>query len=119
MNENASLSDYLFELRRAVTPGRLMTAIGLGALCVAVGLFRGALFAGLTGFGLAIAGVCAWARLNQIADAAMDGRFSAQQPARARQLRAVGVVALGLGAVGTLLFLYSFVFRVVLVTTGM
>jgi hypothetical protein len=39
----------------------------------------------------------------------MDGRFDAQQPASARQLRAVGVVALGIGALGALLFLYSFI----------
>ena len=109
MTENASLSDYLFELRRGTAPARLGMAIGVGALFVVVGLFLGPRFAGLTGLGLAIAGVCAWARLNQIADSMMDDRFGAQQPARAVRLRALGVVALGLGAVGTLVFLYSFV----------
>src|ERR1019366_5544345 len=82
MTENASLSDYLFELRRGTAPARLGMAIGVGALFVVVGLFLGPRFAGLTGLGLAIAGVCAWARLNQIADSMMDGRFGAQQPAR-------------------------------------
>jgi hypothetical protein len=119
MTENASLSDYLFELRRGTAPARLGMAIGVGVLFVVVGLFLGPRFAGLTGLGLAIAGVCAWARLNQIADAMMDGRFVAPQPARGRQLRAVGVAALGVGAVGTLLFLYSFLARFVLVSTGM
>ena len=119
MTENASLSDYLFELRRGTAPARLGMAIGAGALFVVVGLFLGPRFAGLTGLGLAIAGVCAWARLNQVADSMMDDRFGAQEPARAGRLRAVGVVALGLGAVGTLLFLYSFLARFVLVSTGM
>jgi hypothetical protein len=109
MTENASLSDYLFELRRGTAPARLRMAIAVGALFVVVGLFLGPRFAGLTGLGLAIVGVCAWARLNQIADSMMDGRFGAQQPARAGRLRALGVVALGIGAVGTLVFLYSFV----------
>src|ERR1035437_3244710 len=119
MTDNASLSDYLFELRRGTAPARLGMAIGVGALFVAVGLFLGPRFAGLTGLGLAIAGVCAWARLNQVADSMMDDRFGAQEPARAGRLRAVGVVALGLGAMGTLLFLYSFLARFVLVSTGM
>jgi hypothetical protein len=109
MTENASLSDYLMELRRGATAERLGMAIGAGTLIAVVGLFMGPHFAGLTGLGLAITGVCAWARLNQIADSRMDGRFDAQQPASARQLRAVGVVALGIGALGALLFLYSFI----------
>ena len=84
MTENASLSDYLMELRRGATAERLGMAIGAGTLIAVVGLFMGPHFAGLTGLGLAITGVCAWARLNQIADSRMDGRFDAQQPASAR-----------------------------------
>jgi hypothetical protein len=109
MTENASLSDYLLELRRGATPERLAVAMGIGTLCTAVGLYRGPVFVGLTGLGLGIIGVCAWARLNQIADSVMDGRFGAEQPARARRLRGVGAVALGIAALGTLVFLYSFV----------
>lgn len=119
MNEQPSLSDYLFELRRRATPSRLATAIGVGAFFTATGLFLGAHFVGLTGLGLAVAGICAWARLNQIADSSMDDRFTAGQSARGRRLRAVGVGALGVSAVGALLFLYSFVFHTVLVATGM
>ena len=119
MTENASLSDYLFELRRVVAPARLSLAIGVGALLASIGLFLGPRLVGLTGLGLAIAGVCGWARLNQVADSMMDGRFGAQPPARSRQLRAAGVVALGIGAVGTLLFFYSFVIRFLSGSTGM
>jgi hypothetical protein len=109
MTENASLSDYLLELRRGGTPERLASAMGVGALCAAVGVYLGPKFAGLTGLGLAIAGVCAWARLGQIADSRMDGRFDAAQPESARRLRLIGVLALGVAALGTLVFMYSFV----------
>jgi hypothetical protein len=109
MTENASLSDYLLELRRGATPERLALAMGVGVLCAAIGVYLGPKFAGLTGLGLAIAGVCAWARLGQIADSRMDGRFDAKQPASARRLRWIGVLALGVAAIGTLVFLYSFV----------
>ncbi len=119
MTENASLSDYLLELRRGATAERLAIAMGLGTLSAAVGLYLGPMFAGLTGLGLAIAGVCAWARLNQIADSKMHDAFAAEAPAAARQLRRVGVLGLAVGAVGGLLFLYSFVFRFVFVTQGM
>ena len=111
MSENASLSDYLFEVRRHAAPARLALAMGLGTLFALVGLFLGPLFLGLTGLGLAVAGVGAWARLNQLADAMMGGSFSAQPTPRARQLRAAGVMALGVGAVGALLFFYSFIIR--------
>jgi hypothetical protein len=119
MSDNASLSDYLFEFRRRAAPARLAMAMGFGTLFVLVGLFLGPLFLGLTGLGLAIAGVSAWARLNQIADSMMDGSFSALPPARARQLRATGVMALGIGAVGALLFFYSFIIRFLFGATGM
>ena len=119
MIENASLSDYLLELRRDATPERLVGAAGLGVLGAAVGLYLGPGFAGLTGLGLAIAGVCAWARLNQIADSKLDGRFDSQPPASARQLHLVGVLALGIGALGGLLFFYSIAFRFVKITKGM
>jgi len=119
MTENASLSDYLFELRRGAAPSQLSMAMALGALSAAVGFFMGPMFAGLIGLGLSVTSVSAWARLNQIADSMMDGGFGAEQPARARQLRAVGIVALGVAALGGLLFLYSFVFRFVLVSKGM
>src|ERR1039457_5046320 len=123
MTENASLSDYLFELRRGAAPARLDLAIGAGSLLASIGLFLGARLVGLTGLGLAIAGVCGWARLNQVADSMMDGRFGvpigAQQTARGRQLRAAGVVALGIGAVGALLFFYSFAIRFLFGSTGM
>jgi hypothetical protein len=109
MTENASLSDYLLELRRGTTPERLATAAGVGALCATVGVYLGPSFAGLTGLGLAVAGVCAWARLNQIADSKMDGRFDVEQPPSARRLRSIGVLALGVAALGALLFMYSFV----------
>jgi hypothetical protein len=109
VTENASLSDYLLELRRDATPERLVGAAGLGVLSAAVGLYLGPGFAGLTGLGLAIAGVCAWARLNQIADSKLDSRFDVEQPASARTLRSIGVLALGVAALGALLFMYSFV----------
>jgi hypothetical protein len=109
MAENASLSDYLFELRRSAAPGRLRLAIAFGALFTVAGLILGGIFLGLTGFGLSIAGVSAWARLNQIADSMMGGEFIAQNPARARRLRATGLAALGLGAIGALIVLYAFV----------
>jgi hypothetical protein len=109
MTENASLSDYLMQLRRGGTPERLASAVGVGVLCAAVGVYLGPKFAGLTGLGLAIAGVGAWARLGQIADSRMDGRFDAEPPASARHLRLIGVLALGVAAVGALLFMYSFV----------
>jgi hypothetical protein len=109
MTENASLSDYLSELRHKATAERLVMATGLGILCGAVGVYLGPRFAGLTGLGFAIAAVCSWARLNQIADSMMDGRYGAQQPSSAGKLRAVGVLALGLAALGMLVFLYSFV----------
>ncbi len=119
MTENASLSDYLFELRRGAPASRLTMAMGLGALTAAVGVFMGPMFVGLIGLGLGISGVCSWARLNQIADSLMDGGFGAEPPARAKRIRAVGVVALGIAAVGGLLFFYSFAFRFVLLTKGM
>ena len=109
MTENASLSDYLLELRRGTTPERLAMATGLGALSALVGVYLGPKFVGLTGLGLAIAGVCAWARLNQIADSKMDSRFDVEEPARGRQLRSIGVLALGVAALGALVFMYSFV----------
>jgi hypothetical protein len=109
MTENASLSDYLSELRQKATAERLAMAMGLGACCAAVGVYLGPMFVGLIGLGLAVSGVSAWARLNQIADSMMDGRFGAEQPARAKNLRAVGVLALGLAALGTLVCLYSFI----------
>ena len=119
MYENASLSDYLFELRRRANPARLGVAIGTGLLFTLVGLLLGPLFLGLTGLGLAIAGVSAWARFNQVADSMMGGGFIAQSPPRARQLRAAGIAALGVGAVGALLVLYSFVIRFLFGATGM
>jgi hypothetical protein len=119
MTENASLSDYLFELRRNASAARLGTAIGIGTIIVVTGLLLGPRFAGVTGLGLAIAGVCAWARLNQMADATMDGAFVARPPSRVRQLRAAGVAGLGVGAVGALLFFYSFVIRFLFGATGM
>lgn len=109
----ASLSDYLFLLRRGARPGRLMLAIGIGSLVCAVGLYRGPKFAGLTGLGVAVAGVCSWARLNQLADSSMDGAFGAAQSRQAKQLRAAGIAALGIGAAGSLLFLYSLAVRFV------
>jgi hypothetical protein len=119
MTENASLSDYLFELRRSAAPARLRLAIGIGALFTLAGLILGPLFLGLTGLGLSIAGVSAWARLNQAADSMMGGGFIAQTPTRARQLRAAGIAALGLSAIGTLLILYAFVIRFLHGATGM
>jgi hypothetical protein len=119
MTENATLSDYLFVFRRAVAPGRLALLIGVGAIVTASGLLLGPKFAGLTGLGLAIFGVCTWARLNQIADATLDGRFTSPQPPRAGPLRAAGAAGLTVGAAGILLFLYSFFARFVLLTTGM
>lgn len=119
MSENASLSDYLFEFRRDTAPARLGMAIGIGALFVMAGLLLGPRFLGLTGLGLAIAGVSMWARLNQVADSMMGGGFTAQTPARARQLRAAGIAALGLGAIGTLIVLYAFVIRFLHGATGM
>jgi hypothetical protein len=119
MTENASLSDYLFELRRSAAPARLGAAIGVGVFFIGAGLGLGPRYAGLAGLGVAISGVCAWARLNQIADAQLSERFDAQLPAPGRRLRAVGVVALGAAAVGGLLFLYSIAAPFVLKTTGM
>ena len=119
MKENASLGDYLFEFRRGVAPGSLMLATGAGVLLAAGGLVLGPRFAALTGAGVAVSGICAWARLNQAADAMLDGSFGARQPERARRFRAAGVACLTVGGVGTLLFLYSFLARFVLVSTGM
>jgi hypothetical protein len=119
MAENATLSDYLFEFRRAVAPRYLALLIGAGAVATATGLPLFPRFAWLTGAGLAIFGVCSWAWLNQQADATLDERFASPQPARARPLRAAGAVALTVGAAGTLLFLYSFFARFVLLTKGM
>jgi hypothetical protein len=119
MTENATLSDYLSELRRRATAERLSVAMGLGALSAAVGLYLGPMFVGLIGLGLAVTGVSAWARLNQLADSRMDGRFDSKPPASSRSLRIVGVLALTLGGIGGLLFLYSFAFRFVLLTKGM
>ena len=119
MSENASLSDYLYELRRSAAPARLRLAIGIGALFTLAGLILGPLFLGLTGLGLSIAGVSAWARFNQVADSMMGGGFTAQTPARARQLRTAGIAALGLGAIGTLIVLYAFVIRFLHGATGM
>ena len=109
MTENASLSDYLLELRRGTTPERLAMAMGLGTLSAAAGLYCGPKFNGLTGLGLAVFGVCAWARLNQTADSKMDVRFDVEQPASAGRLRFIGALALGVAALGALLFMYSFV----------
>jgi hypothetical protein len=119
MAENATLSDYLFEFRRAVAPTHLALLIGVGAIAAAGGLLLGPKFAGLTGIGLAIAGVSIWARFNQIADSMLDDRFGSPQPMRAGPLRAAGTAGLTVGAVGTLLFLYSFFARFVLLTKGM
>jgi len=119
MTDNASLSDYLFEFRRTTAPARLILAIWIGALSMVAGLLLGARFTGLTGLGLAIAGACAWARLNQIADSLLDGGFATQPSSRAGRLRAAGVAALGVGALGTLLFFYSFVIRFLFGATGM
>ena len=119
MTEDESLSGYLFELRRRAAPARLVGATGSGTLLVAVGLFLGPRYTGLTGLGLAIAGVGAWARVNQVADSMLDGDFSARPPARARRLRTAGIAALGAGAVGALLFVYSFVIRFLHGATGM
>jgi hypothetical protein len=119
MTDNASLSDYLSELRHKATAERLATAMGLGACCAAVGVYLGPMFVGLIGLGLAVSGVSAWARLNQIADSQMSDRFDSQQPAGSRQLRLVGVLALTIAGIGGLLFLYSFAFRFVINTKGM
>jgi hypothetical protein len=119
MTENASLSDYLYELRRSAAPARLRLAIGIGALCTLAGLILGPRLLGLTGLGLSIAGISGWARLNQVADSMMGGGFMAQTPTRAKQLRAAGIAALGVGAIGTLLVLYSFAARFLHGATGM
>jgi len=119
MTENASLSDYLSELRHKATAERLAIAMGVGAFCAAVGVYLGPLFVGLIGLGLAVTGVSAWARLNQIADSRMGDSFDSKQPAGSRQLRLVGVLALTAAGVGGLLFLYSFAFRFVVNTKGM
>lgn len=119
MTENASLSDYLSELRHRATAERLVMAMGIGALCAAVGVYLGPMFVGLIGLGLAVAGVSAWARLNQIADTRMGELFDSKQPATSKQLRLVGVLALAIAGVGGLLFLYSFAFRFVVNTKGM
>jgi hypothetical protein len=119
MTENASLSDYLFELRQHATPARLGMAIGAGAVTAAAGLVLGPRFTAMTGLGLAVAGVCAWARVGQMTDAMMDGSFGAQLPERARRLRALGVAALGIGALGALLFFYSLAIRFLSGSTGM
>jgi hypothetical protein len=119
MTENASLSDYLSELRQKATAERLAIAMGLGACCAAVGVFMGPMFVGLIGLGLAVSGVSAWARLNQIADSRLGDRFDSQQPAASKQLRLVGVLALAVAGIGGLLFLYSFAFRFVINTKGM
>lgn len=119
MIENASLSDYLSELRRGATAERLSIAMGLGALTAAVGVYLGPMFVGLIGLGLAVAGVAAWARLGQLADSRMGDRFDSSPPASSRQLRLAGALALGIAAIGGLLFFYSFAFRFVLVTKGM
>jgi len=117
--ENASLGDYLFELRRRAAPARLDAGIGAGTLLAALGLFLGPRFAAVSGLGLAVAGVCAWARINQVADSKMDASFGAEPPARGRPLRALGVVALGVAAVGTLIFFYSLASRFVHGATGL
>jgi hypothetical protein len=117
MVENASLSDYLFEVRRGASPERLGSGFGVGALLTGVGLLLGPAYAGVTGLGVAIASICAWARLNQIGDSLLDARFGAEQPARAKRLRAFGYLALGIAAVGGLLFLYAFFVRFLFGTT--
>ena len=118
MTDNASLSDYLFELRRGAPRERLIIAIGLGAAMVSTGLFLGPAYAGLSGLGCAVVGVSSWAWLNQLADAT-DNKFEVQIPGRVRRLRFAGIAALGLAAIGTLLLLTSFFFRFVMVTKGM
>lgn len=119
MTENASLSDYLSELRHKATGERLAIAMGLGVSCAAIGMYLGPMFVGLMGLGLAVSGVAAWARLNQIADSRMGDSFGSQQPTGSRQLRLVGVLALTVAGIGGLLFLYSFAFRFVINTKGM
>ena len=119
MAEEVSLSDYLFKLRRDAASAHLGIAIGSGVLTAAGGLLLGPRFTGLTGLGLAVAGVCAWARVGQMTDSMMDGRFGAPPPERARRLRALGVVSLGVGAVGALLFFYSIAIRFLSGSTGM
>jgi hypothetical protein len=118
MIENASLSDYLFELRRGAPRDRLGVAIFAGFALVIIGGILGPLYAGLTGLGCALIGISAWALLNQVADA-MDGRFEGAQSSGARRIRLAGIAALGLAAVGTLLLLTSFFFRFILLTKGM
>jgi len=119
MTENGSLGDYLFELRRTASPARLAFGIATGTILLAAGLILGPHFTAVTGLGLAMAGVGAWARLNQAADAKMDGSFGAQPPVPARRLRAAGAAGLAAGAVGALLFFYSIVIRFLSGATGM
>ena len=108
MTGNSSLSDYLFELRRNAPAARLQLAIGGGAILVVAGLLLGPHFAALTGLGCAVAGICTWALVNQAADM-MNSRFSAESSSSARWLRIAGIAALGVAAIGALLFMYSFV----------
>jgi hypothetical protein len=123
MVENASLSDYLFEVRRGATPERLGSGFGIGALLTGVGLLLGPVYAGVTGLGAAIAGICIWARVNQIGDSLLDPSFGSAPTVKAKRLRLVGILALGVAAIGTLVFLYAFFVRFLfggtIGTTGM
>ena len=118
MIENASLSDYLLEFRRGAPRERLLLAIGLGAAIAATGAFLGAEYASLSGLGCAVAGVSAWALLNQMADV-VDNKFEPVIPAKVRRLRLAGIAGLAIAALGVLLVLTSFFFRVVQTNTGL
>jgi hypothetical protein len=113
MQDNSSLSDYLVVLKREGAPQRLELIAWIGGAIVVLGLIMGPRFAPLTGLGLAILGLGAWARLQQLAESAALHPGS-RQHARTHGYRLLATAALGLAAAGALLAFFSVAFGLVL-----
>jgi hypothetical protein len=113
MQDNSSLSDYLAVLKREGAPQRLALFAWIGGAVVVLGLIMGPRFAPLTGLGLATLGLCAWARLQQLADSAAPHLENAHD-LRTHGYRLLATTALVLAAAGALVAFFSVAFGLVL-----
>jgi hypothetical protein len=113
MQDNSTLSDYLAVLKREGAPRHLAIFAWTGGAVAILGLILGLRFAPLSGLGLATLGLSAWARLQQLADAAASHPEHAHD-GRTRGYRLLATAALVLAAAGTLVAFFAAAFALVL-----
>jgi hypothetical protein len=113
MRDSSSLTDYLIVLKREGAPRQLALFASIGGAVAMLGLIMGPRFAPLTGLGLATLGLCAWARLHQLADSGA-AQFKDAHDARARGYRLLATAALLLAAAGALVSFFSVAYGLVL-----